>query len=84
MDKHNQRVDRMLIEAELRHSQREQALDSTYNRLQKRMDEIASEGSRWMFLLQLLIVGFFAALFAGGARSLLEWTLEEVRSWWAG
>ena len=74
----------MIRRAERYHSQRAAALDRAYDRLQQRVDKLANEGSRWVFLLQLLIVGFWAALFAGAARSLFGWTLEAARSWRAG
>ena len=84
MEECNQRVQALVSEAETRQRGREQELDHAYDRLERRIDEHASEGSRWMFLLQLLIVGFFAALFAGAARSVWERTLEALRVWWAG
>ena len=84
MEDYNRRAERMLNEAERLGSLREQALDGTFNRLQQRMDAIYSEGSKWSFLFQLLFVGFFAALFAGVARSLAGWALEALRVWWAG
>ena len=84
MEEYNRRVADMVSSAEVRQRGREQGLDYAYDRLERRIDEHASEGSRWMFLLQLLVVGFFAALFAGAARSLVEWSLEAISRWWTG
>ena len=95
MEESNRRAQALVSEAEaqraereresaVRQERREQELDSAYHRVQVRFDEIASEGSQWAFLFQLLFVGFFAALFAGVARTLAGWALEALRVWWSG
>ena len=84
MEDYNRQVEQMFHTAAQEIRDRASSLDRAYDRLERRVEEQASEGSKWAFLFQLLIVGVFAALFAGSARAIADWGLEAFRAWWAG
>ena len=84
MEDCNRKVEQMFHTAAQEIREQASSLDRAYDRLERRVEKQASEGAKWVFLLQLLIVGFFAALFAGAARALADWGLEAFRAWWAG
>ena len=84
MEDYNRQAEQMLRTSGQEIRDRAASLDRAYDRLERRVEAQASEGSKWAFLLQLLIVGFFAALLAGIARAIVDWGLETVLPWWVG
>ena len=78
MEDCNRQAEQMLRTSEQKIQDRSSSLDRAYDRLERRIEAQASEGSKWAFLLQLVIVGFSAALLAGVARAIIDWSLETL------
>ena len=84
MEDGNRQAEQMLRTSGKEIQERAASLDRAYDRLERRIEAQASEGSKWAFLLQLVIVGFSAALLAGLARAIIDWGLETLLLLWVG